>query len=58
MFINEIYEDKFMEELTDYCYKHGVGENRALAHFFAIWIPGDKDYESIMKEISRIAAEG
>ena len=56
-YLEEIYEDKFMEELTDYCYQNKVSEDRALAHFFAIWLPGDKDYENIMKKINEIAAK-
>lgn len=57
-YLEEIYEDKFKEELTDYCDKNNVNEDRALAHFFAIWLPGDKDYENIMKEINKMAAKG
>lgn len=58
MFIDEIYDDSFQEELTIYCCQHRVNENKGLAHFFAIWIPGDKDYEKIMKKIKEIADEG
>lgn len=58
MFIEEIYEDSFQEEFTVYCCQHRVNENKGLAHFFAIWIPGDKDSEQIMKRIKEIASEG
>lgn len=58
MYLDEIYDESFQEEFTFYCYQHRVGEKKALAHYFAMWIPGDKDYEKIMKKIKEIAAEG
>ena len=57
MYIEEIYDDSFQEELTIYCCQHKLTENMGLAHFFAIWIPGDKDYEKIMRKIKAIAGD-
>ena len=56
-FIDDIYDVRFQEELRKYCRQNRVREDRALAHYFASWIPGDNDYEMIMKKIGEIVAD-
>ena len=52
--MDEIYEDSFVEQLTDCCYTCHVHEDEAFAMYFASRIPGEACYEKIMKKIEEI----
>ena len=56
-YMDEIYEDSFVAQLTDCCYKCHVSEDEAFAMYFASRIPGEKCSEEIMKDIEKIEAE-
>ena len=53
-YIDEIYEDSFMEQLTDCCCKCHVSEDEAFAMYFAARIPGEECFVKIMKRIEEI----
>ena len=55
-YMDEIYEDSFVEKLTDCCCKCHVREDEAFAMYFASRIPGEKCVEEIMKKIEEIEA--
>ena len=56
-YLDDIYDPKFQEELTEFCCRNHVNEERALAFYFSIWLPGDNDYDNMMKKINELAAK-
>ena len=56
-YIDEIYEDSFMEKLTDCCCKCHVREDEAYAMYFASRIPGEECFEKIIQKIEEIEAK-
>lgn len=57
-YMDEIYEDSFVEQLTDCCCKCHVSEDEAFAMYFASRIPGEECCDKIMKKIAEIEAKG
>ena len=53
-YMDEIYEDSFIEQLTDCCCKCYVSEDEAFAMYFASRILGEACFDKMMKKIEEI----
>ena len=56
-YMDEIYEESFMDKLTDCCCKCHVSEEEAFAMYFASRIPGENCRDRIMRKIEEIEAK-